>query len=68
MSTWEERREEAARHVAAGHAVICRMHALIDYWKSRGRATNELDETLALFQKCQEIFEGDLERIQHERH
>ena len=68
MRTWEERHEEAARHVAAGQAVICRMHALIDHWRSRGRATTELDETLALFQKCQDLFKDDLERIQHERH
>jgi hypothetical protein len=67
MPSWEDRYEQAHRHVTNGLYVIERQRILIERQKSLSADTKRSEELLSQFERSQVIFEEDLDRIILER-
>jgi len=68
MRPWQERYDEARRHVAEGRLVIKRQRSLIAHQTALGNDTTNSQSLLNRFEETQTIFEDDLERITKECH
>ena len=66
MGHWEDRHEQALRHVLRGRIIIERQRALIERRKALGADTKQSEELLDRFEASQVIFEEDLHRFSRE--
>lgn len=67
LRPWRERYDQAARIAERGRDLVALQRALIDRQNALGQDASWLERGLDLFEKSQARFEGDLERIRHER-
>jgi hypothetical protein len=67
QTSWAARYNQANRHVLNGRRVIARQRELIGRQKALAHDTRQSEMLLALFERSQVIFEGDLSRIGQER-